>query len=101
MIKQMTPLTLVEAKKIADEHNVESESLKPYFKKFIKLKAKDIEEMRKELEGFNNHKIKPEHIIKIIDFLPEDASEVNKIFTDISLDENEIKQITDVTKKYK
>jgi len=97
----MKPLTLVEAKKIIETQEIEIESLKPYFKKFIKLKIKDVEDMKKNLESLNNHKIKPEHIVKIIDFLPEDASEVNKIFTDINLDENEIKQITDVVKKFK
>ena len=45
--------------------------------------------MKKELEGLNNHKIKNEHIVKIIDMLPKDASDIHKIFIDISLDENE------------
>lgn len=101
MIKEMKPLTLIEAKNIADAHEADIESLKPYFKKFVKLKEKDAEEMRKELEALDNHKIKQEHIVKIIDFLPEDASEIHKIFIDAGLDENEIKQITDVVKKFK
>ena len=45
--------------------------------------------------------MKGEHVAKIIDFLPEDASDLNKIFTDVSLDENEIKQIKDIVAKYK
>jgi len=96
----MKPLTLVEAKKIVDE-NEGMESLALYFKKYIKLKMKDVEEMRKEISDLKNHKIKEDHIVKIIDFLPEDASEVNKIFTDVSLDENEIKQITAIVAKHK
>jgi len=100
MIKEMKPLTLVEAKKIVDE-NEGMESLALYFKKYIKLKMKDVEEMRKEISDLKNHKIKEDHIVKIIDFLPEDASEVNKIFTDVSLDENEIKQITAIVAKHK
>ena len=100
MIKEMKSLTIAEAEKIAKD-NEGSEAIKPYFKKFIKVKLKNALEMKKELEALNNHKIKPEHIVKVIDFLPEDASEVNKIFIDVSLDEEEIKQITDVVKKYK
>lgn len=100
MIKELRALTMAEAEKIVKD-NEGSEAVKPYFKKFIKLKLKDVLEMRKELEALNNHKIKPEHIVKIIDFLPEDASDLNKIFTDVSLEEEEIKQITDVVKKYK
>ena len=97
----MKPLTLIEAKQIAEAHDSDIESLKPYFKKFINLKIKDVEAMRKELEDLDNHKIKNDHIVKIIEFLPGDASEIHKIFTDVGLDENEMKQITDVVKKFK
>ena len=100
MIKEMKPLTILEAKEIV-EANDGKEEMKPFFKKFIKLKAKDVAEMKKELEDLDNHKIKAEHIVKIIDFLPEGASDINKIFIDVSLDENEIKQIDDIVKKYK
>jgi len=96
----MRPLTLKEAQELV-KANEGQEEIIPYFKKFVKLKAKEVAEMKKELEELNNHKIKSEHIVKIIDFLPEDASDVNKIFTEISLDENEIKQITDIVKKFK
>ncbi len=100
MIKNMEPITLAEAKKLVDE-NEGREDVKEYFKKFMKLKEKEVIEMKKELEGLNNHKIRKENIVKIIDFLPEDASDINKIFTDVSLEENEIKQITDIVAKYK
>jgi DNA-directed RNA polymerase subunit F len=100
MIKEMKPLTLVETKKLVEE-NEGMESLAPYFKKYIKVKAKDVAEMRKELSDLDNHKMKGEHIVKIIDLLPEDASEIGKIFTDVSLDENEIKQVIDIVSKYK
>jgi len=46
-------------------------------------------------------KLKADHIVKVIDFLPEDASDVNKIFSDVSLDENETNKILDIVKKYK
>ena len=77
------------------------EEVEAFLKRFITLKPKDVQEMRKEIEGLNNVKINQEYLVKIIDFLPEDASDINKIFTDISLDEDEIKQILDVVKKYK
>lgn len=96
----MKPLTLVETKKLIED-NQGKEEVAEYLKKFIKLKSKDVEEMRKELESLDNHKVRPEYIVKVIDFLPQTSSEVNKIFTDISLDENEIKQIIDIVKKYK
>lgn len=100
MIKEMKPLTLAETKKLVDDHEG-MESLAPYFKKYMKVKVKDVGEMRKELEELDNHKMKGEHIVKIIDLLPEDASDMNKVFTDVSLDENEIKQVIDIVSKYK
>lgn len=96
----MRALSIVETKKIADEYNGK-ENIQLYFKKFVKINEKDASKMRKEVEELDNHKIKPEHIAKIIDFLPEDASDMNKIFTDSSLEENEIKQIADIVAKYK
>ena len=96
----MKALSMAEAKQIADDHNGREE-IEPYFKRFMKVKVKDALEIRKELENMDNYKMKGEHIAKIIDFLPSDASDLNKIFTDVSLDEGEIKQITDVIAKYK
>lgn len=100
MIKEIRPLTMAEAKKIS-EGNGEKEEIKDYFKKFLKLKYKEADEMEKELKGLNNHKIKEEHIVKIVDLLPESASEINRIFTDVGLDEKEIKQIAEIAAKYK
>jgi len=100
MIKEMKPLSLAEAKKISKE-NEGREDVLNYIKKFSKMKEKDALELRKEIEALDNHKVKGEHIAKIIDLMPEDASDLNKIFVDTSLDENEIKQITDIVDKYR
>ncbi|MEM3074376.1 MAG: hypothetical protein QW727_00310 [Candidatus Pacearchaeota archaeon] len=100
MIKNMKPLALFEVQKYVKENDFKKESI-PYFIKFVKIKEREANTMKEELIALNNHKIKEEHIIKIIDFLPKDASDVNKIFIDVSLDEDEIKQITNVVAKYK
>jgi DNA-directed RNA polymerase subunit F len=39
-------------------------------------------------------------MIKIVDFLPENAEEVNKIFNEVSLNEEEINKILEIVKKY-
>jgi len=46
-------------------------------------------------------KMKDEHIVKIIDILPDNEEELNKIFAGINLDENETKKILDTVKEYK
>ncbi len=100
MIREMKPLSLTETDKIVKENEGKQE-LDPYFKKFTVLKLKEALELRKELEALDNHRIKQEHIVKIIDFLPEDASDVHKIFIDVGLDENDVKQILDIVSKYR
>jgi len=100
MINEMKPLSLPEAKKIVEDTKDELE-ITGFLKKFTKLDVKKAEGMRKELESLDMLKVKEEHIVKIIDLLPEDASDINKIFSDVSLDENEINKILEVIKKYK
>ncbi len=45
-------------------------------------------------------KLKEEHIVKIVDFMPGDASDLNKVMVDVSLDQEEVNKILDVVKKY-
>jgi len=46
----------------------------------------------------NMLKLKREHVVKIVDLLPEDASDLNKIFTDVSLNEDETNNILKIIK---
>ena len=57
-------------------------------------------EMRAELEGLDLIKLKDFHIVKIVDFMPKDATELNKVLLDVSLDSEEVGKILDVTGKY-
>ncbi len=99
MIKESVPLSLVEVKNLLDELKVENKDLDGFLKKFIKIK--DTDEIKKELMGLDLIKLKVEHIAKLIDILPGDISELNKIFIDITLDENESNKILEITKKYR
>lgn len=98
MILKQDPLSMAEVKKIVKDDNPE---LEKFIKGFVSLKPEDSENMKKELEGLAILKMKPEHAAKIIDLMPEDASDTNKIFADVSLDEEEIGKILGVVKKYK
>jgi DNA-directed RNA polymerase subunit F len=46
-------------------------------------------------------KLKNSDIIKIVEILPENAIELNKIVVEASLDEDEIKKILDIIKDNK
>ena len=98
MIINQEPTAISEIKEIIKEDNPE---LEKFIRNFIKLKAEDAKKMREELSALTLIKMKPEYIAKIIEFLPEDASELNKIFTETTLDEEEIKKIADIVKNYK
>jgi len=43
-------------------------------------------------------KMKREHLVKIVDVLPQDATDLNKIFSDVSLTEEETNKILEIVK---
>ena len=100
MIKEITPLSFAEAIKLIGTGD-ETQEIRDYIKKFCKIKADKVEELRKEIEKLDNIKINKEHIIKVADILPEDAEDVNKIFNDVSLNEDETNKLLEIIKKYK
>jgi len=99
MILDRTPLNMNEVelimKEIADSEKKQEMEL--FLKKFLKIKSGQAKKIKEELEKLDSIKIKREHIVKIIDVLPEDASDLNKIFTDVSLNEDEINKILEIT----
>jgi DNA-directed RNA polymerase subunit F len=98
MIINQEPISMSETRKVLTEDNQE---LEKFIKSFIKQKPEKAEEMRKELIGLGLIKMKTETAAKIVDLSPEDASDLNKIFTDAGLDEDETTKILEVVKKYK
>lgn len=99
----MQPLDMTEVKKLLGslEDSEKKKQLEIFVKKFSKIKQEKAEQLKKELEELGLIKLKQEHAVKIIDISPEDAADLNKIFIDVSLDEDETNKILDVVKKYK
>ena len=64
------------------------------------MKPKEAKELKKKLIELDMMKLRAEQIVKIIDFLPENQEDLNKI-VDISLDENETKKILETVKEFK
>jgi DNA-directed RNA polymerase subunit F len=99
MLKEQEPLSMPEVFEFLDK---EKESdIKGFIKKFNNLSSKDAKDLRKRLEGMDLMKMKKEHIVKIIDMLPDNKEDLNKIFVDIGLDENEIEKIISTVKEFK
>ena len=99
VIKEEKPLTLSEVYELVGDSE-KAQEVKTFLKTFIKVKSTKVKEIKKELEDLDLIKLKETHLVKIIDFMPEDATELNKVLTDVSLDESETNKVLDVIKKY-
>ncbi|MBI2043131.1 hypothetical protein HYT25_01965 [Candidatus Pacearchaeota archaeon] len=96
-IRNNEPLSMAEVTEYLDK---DSEAMK-FIKKFTKTTGKEAKEFRKKLESLDLMKMKSEHISKIIDIVPENHEDLNKIFVGTSLDEDESKRIFDTIKEFK
>mgnify|MGYP003980737891 FL=1 len=99
VITEETPITMAEVAALAGDSDREKE-IKVFIKKFVKMDAKKAKEMSDEIKALDLIKLKDAYIVKIVDFMPEDASELNKVVSEVSLDQEEINKILDVVKKY-
>ncbi len=97
MIKKRTPLSMAEVMEYAKDN----EELMKFIKNFNQLKENDAKSLRKKLVELNMMKMKEDHIAKIIDTIPQDNEDLNKIFIGVSLDENETNNILNTIKEFK
>ena len=103
MIHDRIPLTMNEVEDILEKlpDNEKKEKTNLFLKKFIVATNSQSKKIRTELEKLDLSKLKEEHLIKIIDIFPQDASDLNKIFTDVSLNEDETNKILEIVKNSK
>jgi len=104
MIKDKKPITLAEARGLLkDAEGEKAKATADLIKKFTKINASDAIALKQQLMALDIAKLKEEDIVKIVDFMPEDADDVRKIFSgyDISLEQDEITKILEVIKKKK
>jgi len=97
VIQEKTPITLGEVFQLAGDSN-KSKNIKAFIKNFDIIKVKRAQEMKESLKALDLIKLKDEAIVKIVDFMPCDASELNKIVSDVSLDQDEVDKILEVIK---
>jgi len=93
------PLTLAEVNTLVGKSE-KADEIKLFLKSFLKLTEKKALELKEELTKLDLIKLKETHIVKIVDFLPESASELNKVLSDVSLDEEETNKILASVKNY-
>ena len=100
MINRNEPLSMPEVLGYISKSSDKKDLVK-FIKNFTSLNEKDASEMRKKLDELNLMKLKSWEIAKIIELMPEDIEDLNKIFTDVKLDEDESKKILDTVKEFK
>lgn len=99
MIKKQMPLTMPEVAELAGDSDKEK-AVKEFIKSFTKMKVDKAKEMREELNGLGILKLKEYDLVKVVDFMPKDSADLNKIITEVSLEQDEINKILEVVKKY-
>lgn len=98
-IIEKTPLNLAEVKEYI-KNLEEKKAMDAYIKKFGNLSKDKEDKLKKELLDLKSIKLNAEHIVKIIDFLPKDEEDLNKILNEVSLSEEESKSVLEIVKKY-
>jgi DNA-directed RNA polymerase subunit F len=100
MIKNDKPLSMAEAMEYGKKDEAGKEVV-GFIKKFTKLKPAEAKKLRGKLQELDLIKLNEKHIVKLVDFLPDDSEEVNKIVVDSNLNEDEIKKILETIKEFK
>ena len=97
-ILEKEPLSLAEMTTYAKDLD-EKKELAAYVRKFSKLKPEQVKKLREEITALDNPKVRESHIVKIADLLPEDEEDLNKVFTEVSLSQEEAQAILSKVKE--
>ena len=100
MIKESRAISMAEVVELVGDSE-RAENIKKFIKDFDVLDFEKANELKEELTALDMIKLKDEYIIKIVDFVPTSAAELNKVIIEVSLDADEVNKILEVTKKYK
>jgi DNA-directed RNA polymerase subunit F len=103
MILDRIPLNMNEVEEILKDipDSDKKQEMELFLKKFLKAKPAQAKKIKEGLEELDSIKVKREHMVKIVDMLPGDASDLNKIFIDVSLNEDEANKILEIVKSSK
>ena len=100
MIKESRPISMAEVVSMVGDSD-KAENIKKFVKGFDILNLEKANELKEEIVALELIKLKDEAIIKIVDFVPVDAAELNKVIVEVSFDANEVNKILEITKKYR
>ena len=98
MIKNTEVLSMPEVTEYVKKDKTSETDIVGFIKKFSKLNLKDAKELKEKIQKLDLMKVNEKYVVKIIDLMPENSEELNKIFTDVSLNEDETKEILETIK---
>jgi DNA-directed RNA polymerase subunit F len=98
MITERESLSISEAGEFITKDSTESTEIIGFVKKFSNLSPDKAKELRGKLVELDLLKLREEHISKIIDLMPDNKEDLNKIFVDLNLEEDETNKILDAIK---
>ncbi len=98
MIRAKKPLPMIEVLEYAKVQEGK-DVLLSYLKKFTKISKEKADKIKESLIALNNPKIKEDNIVKILDFLPQDKEDVNKILIEANLNEDEANAVLNIIKE--
>jgi DNA-directed RNA polymerase subunit F len=103
MIKDKKPLTMYEATEVIDKlkETDKAKELQIFIEKFSELNVKEAKKIKEALEKLDIAKLKQADVVKIVEIFPDSATELNKIFSETSLDTEETSKILDAIKNSK
>jgi DNA-directed RNA polymerase subunit F len=99
MIIDKKPLTLAEVTNLIGDSE-KAQNVKDFIKKFSKMKLEDATKMKEELTALDLVQLKEDHIVSLVNFVPKDSVELNKVLSGVSLNQEEVDKILNVTKNY-
>jgi DNA-directed RNA polymerase subunit F len=93
---------LEEIKKRDGELNFRGTKCEDYLNTVVDLKFEESVKLEKDLEGLKIPRLKPEHIIKIIDIMPQSVEELKVVLQGyvLSVNQSNMKKIVDTVKNY-
>jgi len=99
VVRENKPVTMAEVSSLVGDSD-KSVLIKDFIKTFDILSVEKSMELVEELKKLDLIKLKDLYIVKIVDFMPGDAAELNKVVSGVSFDQEEITKILDVVGKY-
>jgi DNA-directed RNA polymerase subunit F len=99
-----TPITMAELKESLDKIrkrdnalNFRAEKTEEYLQNFVTLSEKEAKDLYKKIEALDVPRLRPEHIVKIIDILPASPEEVKLVLQGytITVTKENLKRISD------